>query len=67
VVEIKKTKFVLLAALLGTISGITPLLAADGVISGYYGPCDKNAVAQDPVTRQRLDFNHNWIMNYSDL
>ena len=43
-----------------------PKDALSGDIIDYYGPCDENAVEQDQVNRQRLDFNHNFILNYSD-
>jgi hypothetical protein len=39
---------------------------SSGDVIDYYGPCDKKAVMQDLLNRQRLDYNHNWIMNFSD-
>jgi len=43
-----------------------PKDASSGDIIDYYGPCDENAVEQDQVNRQRLDYNHNFILNQSD-
>ena len=43
-------------------------LATDNPVSKdtSSGDCDKKAVEQDLLERQRLDYNHNWIMNDSD-
>ena len=43
-----------------------PKDASSGDIIDYYGPCDKNAVEEGQVQRQRRDYNHNWILNQSD-
>ena len=43
-------------------------LATDNPVSKdpSSGDCDKKAVEQDLLERQRLDYKHNWIMNDSD-
>ena len=43
-----------------------PKNAASGDVIDYYGPCNENPVGQDQVQEQRLEFNHRYIMNYSD-
>jgi hypothetical protein len=53
------------ARTLGTDNPV-PEDASSGDTIDYYGPCDENAVRQHQLRQQRLDYFHNWIMNYSD-